>query len=1329
MYKKSKKVISKLLMLVMFVTTAFTNISNANVFASDISNNRKIDVWDFGGVQAAGDVYNNNITAAILDNSATLQNTSFTTTTFGDLSIGNPDLKDRMYYYESDGTTTGKYNYGTSMWGTAVNQYDSTYTAGGCYYCNGSGGNTRRFLTINNVVAGDKISIYGGTSNGDETIHFVHSAINISSGKVTVTPDSTDVQDTTAAYTINPQRVDFVAKYSGSYQIYVTATKGKPYYQRVVRTPGVQVSGKVNLNGKDISKAISTNNTTGSSIDTGTGYGIKFINQTTNEVKVVNVNSDNTFNANLASGCQYVAVLNGVSNAYKISNQTKLVSIQDYSTSSVQNIGTLDVVDNLLAKINGNIKGIDKNYDISKLKIKLTPPAESLSDTVQATVDLSTMTYSATVEQGLQYAVTVSGVNDYDITTGGNINIKADTAQDIIFTHKTLYTASGKFVNLSSTAKIQSITFTNVDDGYTYAGTVTDNGGYTASLRNGAYSVTAICSENYNTSSHVVINSQNVTKDILFDEVKGWNLVNVTSADITAANYKGLTLNKGTTGGFGVNGNALSAKPGSSIVIPVAKNQRVTVSGWYSGQISFSEDPNNVVVIPSSSTASAPAQISYTAKVDGTVTLNVTGTATAYLTAIDRVQLTDRVADLYVGDNSKQYNYNTVKDALDAAAKMNPTSEDQRITIHIAPGTYRAQLKISTPYITLVNSDPSKEVKITWYYGFGYQYYSAGSDGFYDSDRAIDKYSKYHVSEGKWGGSVYLTSSATAFKAENIVFENSFNKYVTQEELNDGIELCKNFPQSYSGTIRDRKSTTDDVASKVQTERAAAMIIEADRAEFKNCSFIGSQDTLYTGSAGTLRNYFKKCFIEGNTDYIFGDGNSIFDNCTLNFCGYSDQASAGYLTAAKDTATYGYLFRNCTVTANNNNKQTANFFGRPWGIGARVTFMNTKLQSNSIIDPAGWTDMSGRPENAHYAEYNTTYNGSAVDISKRRVAPLNDKTSIADMSSYFGDWNPNYYSKEVTIDYSLTRVTTDGPSSVTAGDSVKFTITRQGRTKLPGTITIIVDGKTLVQGVDYTYDTVQGVVSIKQVTGDMSITIVGKASHSSSSSSSSSSSTNTSNNGSTNTSNTNNSNSNGNNSSTGASTNANTNTNTNTNSSNNGDNSTKPAKPASTLDEAQSLVENAIKAETFFDYNMAYDSIERLPVGNEAVKAGLEAQLTQVSKKVWTQPIIEINKDIDSMVKTKSARAYDELVAKINNADLKSVDRDYLANELATWGKELIWTSDYKAAVEAIVKAWTNMTESNIKSAKEVVSKVILNDNKEYLSNELVKIESKLNKK
>lgn len=888
MYKKSKKAISKVLVFLILVTAMFGNIGNANVLAGDTTSNRKIDVWDFGGVQVSGTSYNNNIAIGTLDGlTAYLSSGTFTKSVpFGDLTVVNPGGYNRLYYYAAEtGTTKGTLSYGNPTSKTFTLADNTTYTSRGSIYHSGDGNDSTKYIEIKNIIAGDRISVYGFVTNGSgpATLNFALT------GSGTTGKPLTQIYDDQV--NSNGQQFDFFAPCSGTLKIYFSNGQNscKPNIARVVRTPGVKVSGILNLNGYALS-----------------GYSLVFQNQSTadKEIYAATLNADGTYDVSLPAGSlpdgyKYTAVLQGVSSDYSISDETKLLTITTSDFAAGINNRTLNIEKKPMATISGNISGFSSSYDLNNFKITFTPPAGSLAPLVEATIDKVAKTYTADVRIGQAYTTALLGVDDYEITAGNSVNISTSTTQDITVDTKPLYAVSGTFVGLPSTAAIHSIAFKHIKktvasdefDGYVYSGTVT-GGGYTASLRDGAYTVAAVCSDNiYTTIGHVVVSGSNTTKDIKFT---------------------------------------------SSAVLPDL--------AW--------------------------------------------------------------VSDLYVGDNSRANNYGTVKEALAAAARMKPTSEDRRITVHIAPGTYREQLKIATPYISLVNSDPGREVKITWYYGVGYDYYSAGSDGFYNEDRAFDKYAKGFPGNAKWGATVFLTSTAMAFKAENIVFENSFNKYMTSEELADGVQVTAiSTPSNLTA-----RTAGLDVTSRPATERAAAMGIEADNVEFYKCSFLSSQDTLYTGTS-SINQYYKDCFIEGNTDYIFGDGNAVFDHCTLNFCGYSDQASGGYITAAKDGAPYGYLFRDCTVTANSNNKQAAGYFGRPWGQGAKVKFTDTKLQDSSLISPQGWTDMSGSTaEKANFKEYNTTYNGVPVDTSARRGGVLSGDAAVTNATNYFGsDWTPKYY--------------------------------------------------------------------------------------------------------------------------------------------------------------------------------------------------------------------------------------------------------------------------------------------------------------------------------
>lgn len=65
-------------------------------------------------------------------------------------------------------------------------------------------------------------------------------------------------------------------------------------------------------------------------------------------------------------------------------------------------------------------------------------------------------------------------------------------------------------------------------------------------------------------------------------------------------------------------------------------------------------------------------------------------------------------------------------------------------------------------------------------------------------------------------------------------------------------------------------------------KRALAARIYGDKSSFYECGFMGFQDTLWDVSG---RHYFKNCYIEGGVDFIWGNGQSIYEvtNYFLNF--------------------------------------------------------------------------------------------------------------------------------------------------------------------------------------------------------------------------------------------------------------------------------------------------------------------------------------------------------------------------------------------------------------------------------------------------------------
>lgn len=57
---------------------------------------------------------------------------------------------------------------------------------------------------------------------------------------------------------------------------------------------------------------------------------------------------------------------------------------------------------------------------------------------------------------------------------------------------------------------------------------------------------------------------------------------------------------------------------------------------------------------------------------------------------------------------------------------------------------------------------------------------------------------------------------------------------------------------------------------------AVAVRVAGDRAAFYGCRFVSFQDTLLDE---TGRHYYRGCYVQGATDFIFGNGRALFDVC------------------------------------------------------------------------------------------------------------------------------------------------------------------------------------------------------------------------------------------------------------------------------------------------------------------------------------------------------------------------------------------------------------------------------------------------------------------
>jgi pectin methylesterase-like acyl-CoA thioesterase len=274
--------------------------------------------------------------------------------------------------------------------------------------------------------------------------------------------------------------------------------------------------------------------------------------------------------------------------------------------------------------------------------------------------------------------------------------------------------------------------------------------------------------------------------------------------------------------------------------------------------------------------------------------------------------------------------------------------------VKIEPGTYTGQATISKPNVWLVGQGTVSNTILT-------DNLSAAGAG---SDQA--------------SSTVIVTKAATGFYASNITIQNTFGN----------------------------------------GSQAVALFMQADESVLRNDNILGNQDTLYLGSEGCTgttctpaRTYLNKVYVQGNVDFIFGDGAAVFDGCTIQIDENGSLTGETTVTAQNRAFTNylsGYVFWSSTVRSNPATGETNDYLGRPWSALSDVTYINTNM--TAPINKAGWIEWqpgtTTRLNTATYSEFGSTGAGAAGYTGKTR-----ESHAIYLTSAQTAAYSPNTYLK------------------------------------------------------------------------------------------------------------------------------------------------------------------------------------------------------------------------------------------------------------------------------------------------------------------------------
>ncbi len=182
--------------------------------------------------------------------------------------------------------------------------------------------------------------------------------------------------------------------------------------------------------------------------------------------------------------------------------------------------------------------------------------------------------------------------------------------------------------------------------------------------------------------------------------------------------------------------------------------------------------------------------------------------------------------------------------------------------------------------------------------------------------------------------------------------------------------------------------------------QALALRVDGDGVVFRNCRFLGWQDTLLVNRG---RHYFENCYIEGHVDFIFGGATAFFERCHIHCL------RDGYITAASTPAgaAHGLVFADCRITGADGVKT---YLGRPWRNFAQTVFIRTEM--SAVVRSEGWHNWrkSDAESTIRYAEFGNTGPGATfltrVPWSHQLTENEAKSMTVAAVLGGTDHWNP-----------------------------------------------------------------------------------------------------------------------------------------------------------------------------------------------------------------------------------------------------------------------------------------------------------------------------------
>ena len=199
--------------------------------------------------------------------------------------------------------------------------------------------------------------------------------------------------------------------------------------------------------------------------------------------------------------------------------------------------------------------------------------------------------------------------------------------------------------------------------------------------------------------------------------------------------------------------------------------------------------------------------------------------------------------------------------------------------------------------------------------------------------------------------------------------------------------------------------------------QAVAAYTYGDRTHFENVRLLAHQDTLFveTTALGAFdRQYFHRCYIEGDVDFVFGRATAVFEACHFHTLQRDVTFTPKGMVFAPSTARanpYGILAVRSRITSGA--EDAAYKIARPWvpsyettawpSLVVRDTWIGSGIDAVTpyvnMRDAYPWQTM-------RFREYANSGPGAVVSVPENRPQLTAEDAAEHTRRTYLGDWRP-----------------------------------------------------------------------------------------------------------------------------------------------------------------------------------------------------------------------------------------------------------------------------------------------------------------------------------